>query len=208
MEQTKYRDNLNPFTAIWTRPRETVRYVIEEKESNFSFLLIVLSGFVAVLIGNQGAEQSFPLWGVLLMALIVGPLAAIVGTSVGAGIYLLIGRLFKGQATYTEMFRAVLTSQITQIWLIPLILIWILLSPETYFLQAGEMPFENEGPLSIILILILSVVSIWTFFIQCKAVGEAHRLSAWKGFFIIAIPAIVFIVIVVVIIIAIVTAVL
>ncbi|ANU27152.1 Yip1 family protein [Planococcus versutus] len=208
MEQTKYRDNLNPFTAIWTRPRETVRYVIEEKESNFSFLLIVLSGFVAVLIGNQGAEQGFPLLGVLLMALLVGPLAAIVGTSVGAGIYLLIGRLFKGQATYKEMFRAVLTSQITQIWLIPFILLWILLSPETYFLQAGEMPFENESPLSIILTLILSVVSIWTFFVQCKAIGEAHRLSAWKGFFIIAIPAIVFIAIVAVIIIAIVTAVL
>lgn len=208
MEQTKYRDNLNPFTAIWTRPRETVRYVIEEKESNFSFLLIVLSGFVAVLIGNQGAEQGFPLLGVLLMALLVGPLAAIVGTSVGAGIYLLIGRLFKGQATYKEMFRAVLTSQITQIWLIPFILLWILLSPETYFLQAGEMPFENESPLSIILTVILSVVSIWTFFVQCKAIGEAHRLSAWKGFFIIAIPAIVFIAIVAAIIIAIVTAVL
>lgn len=208
MEEAKYQDNLNPFTAIWTRPRETVRYVIEEKGSNFSFLLLVLSGFVAVLIGNQGAEQGFPLWGVLLMALVVGLLAGLVGTSVAAGIYLLVGRLFKGQATYKEMFRAVLTSQIIQIWLIPIVISWMFLSPVTYFLQEGELPFENAGPLSIVLTFVLSFFSIWTFVVQCKAVGEAHRFSAWKGFFVIIIPAIVFIGIIVAIIAAIMVAIL
>lgn len=208
MEHTKNPENLNPFTAIWTRPRETVRYVIEEKGSNFSFLLLVLSGFVAVLIGNQGTEQGFPLLGVLLMALVVGPLAGLVGTAVASGIYLLVGRLFKGQATYKEMFRAVLTSQIIQIWLIPIVISWMFLSPVTYFLQEGELPFENAGPLSIVLTFVLSFFSIWTFVVQCKAVGEAHRFSAWKGFFVIIIPAILFIGIIVAIIAAIMIAIL
>ncbi|ANU09710.1 hypothetical protein A1A1_15783 [Planococcus antarcticus DSM 14505] len=200
MKTTEYQENLNPFTAIWTRPRASVRYVIEEKASSFTFLLIVLSGFVGGLLSSLDSEQFLPVGGIFLLALLGGPIGAVVSTAIGSGIYLLVGRLFKGEATYTEMFRAVLTGQIPQIWLFPMLVFWMLLFPETYFLQSGEMPFEDGDLLSLLFILILGIVSIWTFIVQCKAVGEAHRISAWKGFFIIVIPATVFIVIIVAII--------
>lgn len=197
---TEYQDNLNPFTAIWTRPRATVRYVIEEKPSSFIFLLIVLSGFVGGLLSSLDSELFLPVWGILLLALLGGPIGAVVSTAIGSGIYLLVGRLFKGEATYTEMFRAVLTGQIPQVWLFPILLFWMLVFPETYFLESGQLPFEDTNLLSMVFILILGVVSIWTFVVQCKAVGEAHRISAWKGFFIIVLPATVFILIIVAII--------
>ncbi|KAA0959148.1 YIP1 family protein [Planococcus sp. ANT_H30] len=205
LKTTEYQDNLNPFTAIWTRPRETVRYVIEEKESNFSFLLIVLSGFVGGLLSSLDSELFLPVWGILLLALLGGPIGAVVSTAIGAGIYLLVGRLFKGEATYTEMFRAILTGQIPQIWLFPLLLFWMLVFPETYFVESDQLPFEDTNLLSMIFFLVLGVVSIWTFVVQCKAVGEAHRLSAWKGFFIIVLPGIVFIGVIVAIIAAVLT---
>ena len=190
MNKTEDYENINPFTAIWTRPRATVRHVIEEKSSGFIFLLIVLSGFAAGLLSSLDSEQLFPVGGLLLMALFFGPIGIVVSTAIGAGVYLVVGKLFKGVATYTEMFRAILTGQIPQIWLIPVLVFWMLVLPETYFLQPGEMPFTNSDLLPLIFFIILGLVSIWTFVIQCKAVGEAHRLSAWKGFFIIVIPTV------------------
>src|SRR5690606_35897004 len=126
-------------TAIWTRPRAAVRHVIEEKSSGFIFLLIVLAGFAAGLLSSLDSEQFLPVGGMILIALFFGPIGVVVSTVIGAGIYLLIGKLFKGKGTYTEMFRAILTGLIPQIWLIPIILLWMLLLPETYFLQADDM---------------------------------------------------------------------
>lgn len=194
MYKTEGYENLNPFTAIWTRPRAAVRNVIEEKSSGFIFLLIVMAGFAGGLLSTMSSEQVFPVLGILLGALLLGPIGVAVSTAIGAAIYLVIGKLFKGEATYTGMFRAILTGQIPQIWISPIILLWMLLMPETYFLQENEMPFTAPDLLSLLFIMILAVVSIWTFFIQCKAVGEAHRLSAWKGFFIITIPTVLFII--------------
>ena len=190
MNDSESYENINPFTAIWTRPHAAVRHVIEEKSAGFIFLLIVLAGFGAGLLSTLDSEQAFPIWGILLGALVLGPIGVVVSTAIGAAIYLVVGKLFKGEAAYTEMFRAILTSQIPQIWLIPVIILWMLLLPETYFLQSDELPFADPDLLSLVFIIILGIVSIWTFFIQCKAVGEAHRLSAWKGFFIILIPTV------------------
>lgn len=190
MNKTESYENLNPFTAIWTRPRATVRSVIEEKSSSFIFLLIVLLGFAGGLLSTMGSEQAFPVLGILLGSLILGPIGIVVSVAIGSGIYLLIGKLFKGKSTYTEMFRAVLAGQIPQIWLLPVTILWMLLSPGTYFLQPGELPFTNSDSLSLVFIIIIAIVSVWTFVIQCKAIGEAHRFSAWKGFFVILIPSV------------------
>lgn len=188
MNKTEGYESINPFTAIWTRPRAVVRHVIEEKTSGFIFLLIVLAGFAGGLLSSLDSEQLFPVPGLLLLSLFFGPIGVVVSTVIGAGIYLVVGKMFKGEASFPEMFRAILTGQIPQIWLIPVILLWMLLLPETYFLQPGELPFAEADLLSLVFFIILGIVSIWTFVIQCKAVGEAHRLSAWKGFFIILIP--------------------
>lgn len=186
-------ETLNPFTAVWLRPRETARYIMEEKSSTFIFLLVVLGGFSAALLGNLDSEQGLPIGGILLIALLGGPIGAVVGAAIGAAIFLFVGKLFKGQGTYNEMFRAILTAQIPQIWLIPLLLIWLLFLPETFFLQSAETPFVPTDFISLAFTVIVAIVSIWTFIVQCKTIGEAHRLSSWKGFFIIAIPGLLFI---------------
>lgn len=192
-EPTAYAE-LNPFTAIWTRPRETVRYVIEEKKTSFIVLLLVLVGFAGALSGASGGEEMFPAVGVIVGALLLGPLSAVAGIAIISGIYKLLGKLFGGVGTYSEMFRAVVTSSIPQIWLLPMWLIWLLTSPSTFYTEIDPAMSEPDTGLGMVigflLLAAVIIVGIWTFVIQCKAVGEAQRFSAWKGFFVIVIPSV------------------
>lgn len=192
-EPTAYAE-LNPFTAIWTRPRETVRYVIEEKTTSFIVVLLILAGFTGGLSGASSEEQMFPAVAVIFGSLLLGPLAGAAGIAIISGIYKLLGKLFGGVGTYSEMFRAVVTSSIPQIWLLPMWLIWLLASPATFYTESEPLMTEPDTGLSMVIGLVLLaatfVVGIWTFVIQCKAVGEAQRFSAWKGFFVVVIPSV------------------
>lgn len=187
-ERIRNERGLNPFTDIWLRTRETVRFVIERKSFKFIILLIVLTGFASGLIGMMNERSSdMPAWAAILQALVTGPIGSAFGYFLGAAILVLVGRLFKGTASYQEMFKALATAQIPQIWLLPLLIIWVLASPETFLADRTDV----EGNPIVVMSIVMAVVSIWTFIIVCKAVGEAHRVSSWKGFFIVVLPGII-----------------
>lgn len=186
-DRIRKEHDVNPFTDIWLRTRDTVRFVIEHKSAKYIILLIIFTGFASGLIGlmNTRSADSAP-WVNLFQVLIGGPIGSAFGYFIGAAVLVVVGRLFKGTATYEEMFRALVTAQIPQIWLLPLLIIWALAAPETFF--ADRMDVEGD-PIVVIMSIVMAVVSIWTFVIVCKAVGEAHRVSSWRGFFIVLIPA-------------------
>ncbi|MFK8794699.1 Yip1 family protein [Planococcus plakortidis] len=187
-ERIKNERGLNPFTDIWLRTRETVRFVIEQKSFKFIILLIVLTGFASGLIGmmNERSSEMAP-WAAILQALVTGPIGSAFGYFLGAAVLVLVGRLFKGTATYQDMFKALATAQIPQIWLLPLLIIWLLASPDTFLADRTDV---EGSPIVAIMSIVMAVVSIWTFIIVCKAVGEAHQVSSWKGFFIVVLPGI------------------
>lgn len=188
-ERIQKEHDINPFTDIWLRTRETVRNVIQYKSTQYIILLIVLVGFASGLVGlmNSRNADREP-WAAVLQALITGPIGSAFGFFIGAAILVLVGRLFKGKATYPEMFKALVTAQIPQIWLLPLLIIWAFAAPATFF--ADRMAVEGD-PIVVIMSIVMAVVSIWTFVIVCKAVGEAHQVSSWKGFFIVVIPGVI-----------------
>ena len=180
---------VNPLTDIWLRTRETVRFVIDRKSAKYIIFLIVLTGFASGLIGLMNTQNAdMQGWAAILQALITGPIGSAFGYFLGAAVLLLVGRLFKGTASYQEMFKALATAQIPQIWLLPLLIIWVFASPETFFADRRDV----EGDLLVVVMsLVMGAVSVWTFVIVCKAVGEAHRVSSWKGFFIVVLPGII-----------------
>ncbi|MBT2583346.1 Yip1 family protein [Planococcus sp. ISL-109] len=196
-ERLRKEREVNPFTDIWLRTRETVRFVIERKSVKYIILLIVLTGFASGLLGfmNTRSADMAP-WAAVLQALVTGPIGSAFGYFLGAAILTLVGRLFKGTATYQEMFKGLVTAQIPQIWLLPLLIIWAFASPATFFADRTDV----EGNLLVVIMsVVMAVVSVWTFIIVCKAVGEAHRVSTWKGFFIVVIPGILITIVVVLI---------
>ncbi|MFP3421977.1 YIP1 family protein, partial [Bacillus sp. SIMBA_161] len=113
---------------------------------------------------NERSADMAP-WAVSLQALVAGPLGSAFGYFLGAAILVFVGRLFKGTATYQEMFKALVTAQIPQIWLLPLLIIWVLASPETFL--ADRTNVEGNA-IVVIMSIVMAVVSIWTFIIVCK----------------------------------------
>lgn len=197
MEQFKEKESygdVNPFTGIWLKTRETVRYVIEEKSMGFVILLMILSGISSALVGAFDSEmnQMMPVWGILLGSIIAGPIFILLIYAIMAGVYFITGKLFKGTGTYTELFKATGAAAIPQIWLLPVYLIWILAAPSTYFAEPlGTSGGGGELVITLVGSVLITVVTIWSIFINAKAIGEAHRISSWKGFFTIMIPSIV-----------------
>ncbi|WKA56855.1 YIP1 family protein [Planococcus shenhongbingii] len=192
-EKTVY-GKVNPFTAIWLKTRETVRYLIEEKSMGYVILLMLLSGISSGLVGafNTELNELMPVWGIILGSIIAAPIFILLIYAIMAGIYLVAGKIFKGVGTYQDLFKATGAATIPQIWLIPVYLIWMLAAPETYFAQPDGMQGDGGGLiLTIFGSVLITVVTIWSIFINSKAIGEAHRISSWKGFFTIMIPSLI-----------------
>ena len=196
-------ERVNPFTAVWLRTRKAARFVIEEKTTGFAIMLIMLSGIGSGLMGMQssGGGAGMAGWLVFLLSIIIGPVVGLASAAFLSALYLLVGKLFKGTATYMEMFKAVAVSMIPYVWIAPVLLVWATLAPASYFAD----PFANstgEGLGTLIVLGTISfVLSIWSIIIQSKAIGEAHRFNSWKGFATVLIPALIIGVVVIIIVI-------
>lgn len=190
--ETTYNSKLNPFLSVWLNTRNTVRYVIEEKSMVYVFLLILLAGVTSTFVSMyQGADDIMIPFGILIVgSSIISPIAVAIGIAIMSGLYLLVGKLFKGTGTYIELFKAVATSMIPQIWLLPLFIILTIVSPDSFF---GSTEPASNGALFFMAFsaIILAIVTVWGIVIQSKAIGEAHRMSSWKGFFTLLIPSVI-----------------
>ncbi|MDN3451341.1 YIP1 family protein [Planococcus sp. APC 3906] len=197
-------ERVNPFTAVWLQTRKAARFVIEEKSIGFAIMLIMLSGIGSGLMGMQssGGGAGMAGWQIFLLTVILGPVVGFASAAFLSALYLLVGKLFKGTATYIEMFKAVAVSMIPYVWIAPVLLAWATLAPGTYFADPLAETSTGEGWGTLIVLGTLSfILSIWGIIIQSKAIGEAHRFSSWKGFATVLIPAIVIGVVIVVVII-------
>lgn len=195
-------ESVNPFTAVWLRTRKTARFVIEEKTTGFAIMLIMLSGIGSGLMGMQssGAGAGMAGWLILVLSLTLGPVVGLASAAFLSALYLLVGKLFKGRATYIEMFKAVAVSMIPYIWIAPVLLAWATLAPDTYFADPLAENSNGEGFMTLIVLGIISfILSIWGIVIQSKAVGEAHHFNSWKGFATVMIPAVVIGVVIIVV---------
>ncbi|HSP23349.1 MAG TPA: YIP1 family protein [Planococcus sp. (in: firmicutes)] len=195
-------ERINPFTAVWLKTRKTARYVIEEKTTGFAIMLIMLSGIGSGLMGMQssGAGAGVAGWVILLLSLTLGPVVGLGSAALLSALYLLVGKLFKGKATYIEMFKAVAVSMIPYVWIAPILLAWATLAPDSYFVDPLAENGNGEGFTTLIVLGIISfVLSIWGIIIQSKAIGEAHQFNSWKGFATVMIPAVVIGVVVIVV---------
>jgi len=193
---------LNLLFSTWLHPRLSARDVIHNKSIGYILFIITFGymGSIASGLIDSKLYPDFPLWGVIVLLFTIAPILGIISTSLYALIIWLTGKLFKGVATYKEVFKSLSIINIPYIVLIPIVLIWMLVDPSSLFDATNS---ENYGFI-IVTYIVAIITTIWCFIINIAVVAEVEQLSNWKAFFTIVIPtlALSFIVFILVIIIA------
>jgi len=177
---------LNPWIAIWVRPRATMRQILETDPRRFVHRLVAI-GWTA------GMAQGLVLsdWGDAVPAVflpVVFVLTAALGSALGLVLlYLngfllrLTGRWLEGQGDAVSIRAALAWCQaVPSIWRLSLIPPWIAaLGGEAFhFRFEVERLFE---PVFLLMLLIQVAVAAWQLVVFLKCLGEAHRFSAWRA---------------------------
>lgn len=170
---TSQFNQTNPWAEIWIRPRKMLEKQLQKDPKRYLLLLAIVNGIVAggawiaALLTKYPLRQDYKngVFGVALI--VVGVILSVISLYVTSWLYRLTGGWLKGTGTYTDVKCAVGWS------FYPSIVVGI-------FSILGSLAF-NMPFLALLLSLIAVVLSIWSFIILLKLLGQAHNFSAWKA---------------------------
>lgn len=201
MNEPEYHESqpsLNPFVTVWLHPKTTARYIINQKTIPYA-LLIIAFGYIGSFcsgIYDTQIDYYIPLWAIVLLLIILSPILGIIITAIYTGVILLTGKLFKGIGNYKDLFKALSLTTIPYIILIPFYFAWLIVDPQSLFDPSSK---NAVSFISIFVLFLTAVTSIWSIIINIAVVAEAEKFSNWKAFFTILIPTVILTVVITII---------
>lgn len=166
----------NPWIAIWTRPRETIRWIVETDPTKHVLLLAAFRGITEGLT-RALSNGSLPTAVAFVIAFIFGPIGSVIGLYFFGELLSRIGGWFGGQATPEEIRAAVAWS------FVPGIPAAIAILCSQISLRLPVTPLLALG-----LVVAAIVLYIWSFVVLLKGLGEVWGFSAWKAWGVIILP--------------------
>ncbi|WP_240911109.1 Yip1 family protein [Paludisphaera soli] len=167
-----------PLATIWTRPRETIRRILESDPSYLVIPLSLAAGVAKVLDAaswrHDGGRLQMPT--ILAMAMIFGPLTGVFGLYLAGWLLSWSGRVLGGVAE-PEATRAALA------WsLVPTVASLTVSAVQLAFL--GDAMFRNSpGPAAGTGRFLLATwaihifLGVWSLLLLLIGLSEAHRIS-------------------------------
>ncbi len=177
----------NPFLTIWTRPRATMRAIVNHDPNYAVMPITVVSGIVMALgiaAATGQAGRMFPLWAILGMAAVLGPIAGVVFLYLGAWLVGVSCRVLGLAANLKHIRSAIAWSMVPIVATIPLWLARLVVFGNKTFI--AELPsFDANFWQQMILLLGIGiaelVLQIWSVAILLAALNELLGLSVWKS---------------------------
>ena len=172
-----------PMLSILKHPRLTILFALRFKPLSYFIKVGIIGSFASSLIGFIGAKLALtvPLGDVIYSSFITSILMYFVSIALLSGIAYVIGAAFNGKGKFRALFRAMSLTVIPYIWILPIILFWMQLSPLTFFTINFDgatwidVAFSISGGLAII------AATIWTLILTVQAVSIVHQFSKWKS---------------------------
>lgn len=195
--------SMNPILSIWSKPTETLKYILENKTVAYGFLIFLLSSIStgAVSMATTGLFSGMPVAFIVIVSIIITYGAALIGWVIIAALYTWVGKWLGGTGKFSDMIRITPASAILSIWLAPMNFLLV----AVYGSRLFEVPTDNFGitnlPIGIYLLqnLVMIGVGIYGTVIMCKGIGLVHGFSAWRGLGVVAIIFGIFVVITIII---------
>ena len=182
--QVQNVDDRQPLLSMMVKPRETFRYAIQDKTFSLSLYIGAFGGFSNALLGYLQVEypKGISLSEIVYSAFITGVITYLLTSFIMGYLLKVIGKVFGAHATFKEIFQTLCLITIPYIWLLPILLFWMQLSPTTYFktnfaqLEMGEVLVLAFGSFAVL------IASIWGFIITLVGLSEVMKVSKWKAF--------------------------
>jgi hypothetical protein len=176
---------INPWIAVWTRPRHTIRHLVTYASESALLPLAAVGGVVQALdrASSRSLGDNIPFDVILALCGALGPLIGIIELYLGSALISWTGRWIGGNAESDEIRTAVAWANVP---LIGVFVIWILqvvlLGPELFTTLTPRL----DGNAGVALTFLASglaqiTLGIWAFFILMKGLGEVQGFSAWKA---------------------------
>ncbi|QUW20415.1 YIP1 family protein [Sporosarcina sp. Marseille-Q4063] len=182
---------MNPLLSIWSQPKNTVQYMMDNKPISYLIFLAILSSFATGILAfaDQGFFVEFSLPVILLIITILSIIGTVAGLGLSSVVYTWIGKLLGGTGTIRNTSYAVAAGLIPTIWTMPLGIIAVILYGKNLFMQPVDIFTITNMSIGFYLPLNLIQlgVSIYAVVVLSKGLGLVHNFSAWRGFGAIAI---------------------
>jgi len=191
------RQNINPWFAIWTRPRATMRWILDYEtptgiaaivDSSPDRLVVPLAaiGGIAHALNRAstlGLGDLYPILGIAFWAVMGGALGGIITLFVGGWVLTLTGRPFRGTGSTEDVRSAVAWSNVPIIWALLLWIPELALFGREIFMSAMPLVEANPGlGLALLGFGALEIgVAVWAFVVFLKCLAEAQNFSAWRA---------------------------
>lgn len=183
--KTEVVDDREPILSIAVKMRETIRYTLNNKSVGYILFIGAAGGFSSVLTAFIGAiyPYQYTLADIVHSAFLTGTIAFLITLLVFTLSIHIVSKLFKGKGTFKELFLSLCLTMIPYIWVLPLTLFWMQLSPETFFEISGVEQTLSGVIWNFIALFIYLMVAFWSFCITVTSISEVHKISKWKSFF-------------------------
>jgi hypothetical protein len=177
---------LNPWLSIWTRPRATIRQILDTNPRTWVHALAVFGGIAELLFAPIPAVR--PLLDIspatmLVFKCLAGVAVGLIGLYLGSFVVWLTGRWLGGRGNFVEVRAASAWPNVLSLWGA---LLWLpmvaYLGLEAFRLNTEPMLDDPVGMMLVAPAQILgAVIAVWKFIVILKCLGEAHRFSAWRA---------------------------
>lgn len=182
---------------IWKEPRSAIRDLIDNTTPAITLFLIALFG-VTILVDH--ATSRNPLDGIsggsfFVIVFVIGPIMGVLAWIMISLIAFGTSRLFGGISTFKETVNGVTWATIPYISKWVLLLPMLLIFREELFTTATPIRDESMflSLLYVVFAVLQIVMTVFSYIILSKIIGEINDFSAWKGFFsVILIPGVIF----------------
>lgn len=182
---TRSAMQLNPWTSIWTRPRATIRQIVDTDPKYMVIPLAILGGIVQAFdnASTRNLGDELPLGGVIVAALIGGPIGGLISLYLAGWMLRVTGGWLGGKANAERVRAAVAWGQVPAIATLPIIGVQIALFGIEMFTEFTPNLDANDQMLFVLLGtgIVEMILGVWAIVAVIKCVAEVHEFSTWRA---------------------------
>ena len=174
---------MQPVLMIAKYPQATIRFCIMFRPLIYFFFIGIVGSFSVELSKFVNTKYLFQytLGDIVASTMIFSVITFVISTSISAALIQFLGKMLGGKGNFKQMFRAISLTYIPYIWILPVLLFWMQLSPESYFVIPGKELTIGDQLMTYVGPIIILIASIWSLFLIVKAIQEVQRLSLLRS---------------------------